>query len=575
MNWAHEKLQLFFSDLALNLVMLLLLAVSCLATWSGLSDFMAAQGDTNIISGLSAQAFVGLIVIILTIAMYVALREVLSPKRFLNWVPALGLYLVLLIWSVGFGYGFWWSLLAGNEATDQSMRRAMSAVERQAVTVQADISAIGNQLDNAVRLSRLKTEQEEAEGGTCGVASLAGTGRFLRARRETQSEISALSQTIKQDWLAALDEQVAELGQAFDNNYETATGSVDRRRAFQATYNELQRTASFISASARAQGLAYAGQLRNKSKRLSEAPEFGDQPYCYDPDLAATLILVAERLERSFEVNVPPFRFSDGTDGVARAVEDLWLGLSRNLIGQDFTPDGSEQRPILSGGRAITAFLAAVAIDLAIFVFAIFQSGRNPGRPRDHFRQQHRPTASDAEIDDDVIDSDVLPMVLSEPSHEPSARTKMLVDGNVSDAEYTSIEPDQPMEEERPDKDIYEDDEFEIDSASDLLEELDIEIRSRLERFDNIHTAALTSVKAEDRRAAGKEMKALQRDLAKRFIVVFGRRGQIADDDCTIYSERHEDGEPGQILEVLEYGFRHKRTGQILRKAKVVVVADP
>ena len=46
------------------------------------------------------------------------------------------LYIFLALWSIGFGYGFWWSLIAGEEAT----RNSMSALQEDARTATGSIS---------------------------------------------------------------------------------------------------------------------------------------------------------------------------------------------------------------------------------------------------------------------------------------------------------------------------------------------------------------------------------------------------------------------------------------------------
>lgn len=569
MDWLRQKVEVFLSDVALNSVMALLLGVSCLATWAGLSDFAVTKADVSLVGGLSVRAFIAILVVILTLAMYVALRELLKPKHWLNWLPALLLYAVLAVWSVGFGYGFWWSLLAGNSATDASFSKAISAVEQQAISIESDIAAITSQMDNAVRLSQAKAEQEAERGGTCGVASRGGAGKFLRARQETQTELATLSETIKAEWLLPLESQIQTLSNGLPISFDPAATELERQEAFSRRYGELQRTAASISSSARARGIVFSQQLRNKAKRLRAAPEIGRDPYCYDPDLASSLVIAAEQLERAFAVNVPEFEFSDGSDGVALAVERLWLRIwtatiapstdeSAELIAASGSGASStgDTTPIVSGGRGIAALVAAVAIDLAIFVFAVFQS-RRPTLPRTRRKEpifidpDHIPEAL-------VVDSDPEVRPFSEPVMVPVDAQRLLT-GPVIDVEEPADDAQQaPL--------------FHDSSGSFMLTlDTEREIRDRIAKYDNAVAALEAAEDDRQRDEAIADIDKREKELAFRDVHPFGEVGDIFDSEYEVVGERIVDGEAGEILEVRRKGFRHQHAG-LIRKARVVII---
>jgi hypothetical protein len=117
---------------------LMLLVIFGYATWSGMADFIigvstspAAAHGREIVGGLpvSNEIVVIAIVVALTFLMWLALRETFGYKRSLGerliMFPP---YLFLALWSIGFGYGFWRSLIAGEEAT----RTCLAALQEDA-----------------------------------------------------------------------------------------------------------------------------------------------------------------------------------------------------------------------------------------------------------------------------------------------------------------------------------------------------------------------------------------------------------------------------------------------------------
>src|SRR5262249_18883899 len=111
----------FGRNALIGLASAMLLLISGYATWAGMHDFIlgvsgtaGSQGRaTPGGSGVSHDSLVLLIVITLTFLMWLALRESFGAGR--TWKERLitfPLYVFLALWSIGFGYGFWWSLIA-------------------------------------------------------------------------------------------------------------------------------------------------------------------------------------------------------------------------------------------------------------------------------------------------------------------------------------------------------------------------------------------------------------------------------------------------------------------------------
>ena len=98
--------------------------------------------DDQVFGGLSISndVLVLLVVMALTFLMWLALRETFGSYRPLTArLITVTLYVFLAIWSIGFGYGFWWSLIAGEEAT----RSGLSGLQEDARDASAVIAADG------------------------------------------------------------------------------------------------------------------------------------------------------------------------------------------------------------------------------------------------------------------------------------------------------------------------------------------------------------------------------------------------------------------------------------------------
>ncbi|MGA8615010.1 MAG: hypothetical protein WB760_25700, partial [Xanthobacteraceae bacterium] len=126
----------------IRLATVMLLSISCYATWSGLHDFIIgiSSAPARRLPGvpIDSDVFVIGIVVALTFLMWLALRETFGAKRlFRERLITFPLYVFLALWSIGFGYGFWWSLIAGNEAT----RVSLSGLQEDARDAGAAIAA--------------------------------------------------------------------------------------------------------------------------------------------------------------------------------------------------------------------------------------------------------------------------------------------------------------------------------------------------------------------------------------------------------------------------------------------------
>jgi len=160
---------------------LMLLVLSGYATWHGMHDFIVGVSETVPEDGstmkVSSDVLVIGVVVALTFLMWLALREVFGAKRkFTDRIVMFFMYAFLALWSIGFGYGFWWSLISGQEATRTGLAGLQEDARDASAAIAARLDAVRAQLDNVVSWSDSQMTREETSGGSCGRPSGAGRG---------------------------------------------------------------------------------------------------------------------------------------------------------------------------------------------------------------------------------------------------------------------------------------------------------------------------------------------------------------------------------------------------------------
>ena len=246
---------MFGRNTLIGVASLMLLAISGYATWSGMNDFIvgvstspAAQGR-QIPGGLSVsnEFLVIGVVVALTFLMWLSLRETFGAGRSLrDRLITLPLYLFLALWSVGFGYGFWWSLIAGEEATRTSLSGLQEDARGAGTSVAARLDAVKAQLDNVVTWSESQMAREDASGGSCGVSSGAGRGPLYQARASVRDSVASLRESITASWIAPVQSDIADLQKSVAG-LEGST-VLERQQSFEAKAAEVRGKARSIAA---------------------------------------------------------------------------------------------------------------------------------------------------------------------------------------------------------------------------------------------------------------------------------------------------------------------------------------
>lgn len=375
---------LFGRNTLIGVASLMLLAISGYATWSGMSDFIvgvssASKSGREIVGGLSVtnEALVIAIVVTLTFLMWLALRETFGRDRFFfrERMVTFALYAFLALWSVGFGYGFWWSLIAGEEATRMSLSNLQEDARDSSAIVAARLDAVKIQLDSVVSWSDSQMAREAASGGSCGVSSGAGRGPLYNARSSVRDSVVSLRDNIVQSWIGPVQGDIEVLRKAA-SRLEGDTVE-DRQAKFEATASSVRGKARNIAARSNSIGQSTAGEMRALAKAVSVKP--GQSGFsCHDPTLAQRLLQAAEQAAKPALLNLREASFNEGPAGVANAVKSMWSKIAEYAsfgIGSD---SKTKSKAESFSGRDLIAFLATLGIDLGLFALTVLNPPVTP-----------------------------------------------------------------------------------------------------------------------------------------------------------------------------------------------------
>jgi hypothetical protein len=389
---------LFGRNALIGLASAMLLLISGYATWSGMNDFIvgaSSAGKSRDLGGgisVSHHHLVVAVTIALTFLMWIALREAIGKgrtalERLVTWP----LYIFLVLWSVGFGYGFWWSLIAGEEATKIGLTSLQEEARDATSAVAARLDAVKVQVDSVASWSEGQMAREEASGGSCGVASGAGRGPLYNARRTVRDGVATLKDNIQKNWLVPVQADL-DLLKKSTGGLEGANAE-DRQRQFEAAAATIRGSSRNIAARSNELGKSTAAEMRALADSVSVSP---GQPgfACHDPTLATRLRQAAEQASVPVSIRLREVAFNEGPAGVANAVKNLWANLGSYIssllrfVFSGFSSTGSENAGTPITGRDMIALLATIGIDLGLFVLALLDPPAAAPIRRDAFTRQ-------------------------------------------------------------------------------------------------------------------------------------------------------------------------------------------
>jgi hypothetical protein len=390
-KWGRFADYLLGRNTLIGVASLMLLAISGFATWHGMRDFIigvstspAAQ-EQELPGGLtfSNDILVIVVVVALTFLMWLALRETFGARRSVTErMVTFPLYVFLAVWSIGFGYGFWWSLIAGEEATRTGLSGLQEDARDAGTAVAARLDAVKIQLDNVVTWSESQMAREETSGGSCGTPSGAGRGPLYNARRGVRDQIASLRDSVQNSWLAPVQVDLEQMRRSV-SQLEGATFA-ERQQSFDAMARNIRGRARSIAARSNELGLSTATEMRALAAAVSVPP--GETGFsCYDPTLAQRLTQAADQADQPANLKLRQAEFSEGPAGVANAIKNLWQNVGAYLSslfsyifsGGTSTGDATAGGEPISG-RDLIALLATIGVDMGLLALAILNP---PGAP--------------------------------------------------------------------------------------------------------------------------------------------------------------------------------------------------
>jgi hypothetical protein len=386
--WGRATDYLLGRNTLIGIASIMLLLIAGFATWHGMRDFIIgvsqspAGASQELPGGLSfSNDFLVIIVVFaLTFLMWLMLRETFAQgRRWSERIVTFPLYVFLAIWSIGFGYGFWWSLIAGEEATRTGLAGLQQDAGDAASAVAARLDAVKVGLDGVVTWSETQMAREETSGGSCGTSSGAGRGPLYAARVGVRDQITSLRDGVQNSWIAPVQADIASLQQSVAQLQGTTVA--ERQASFNAMATNIRSRARDIAARSNELGKSTATEMRAIAAAVSVAP--GQSGFsCYDPTLAQRLTQAAVQADQPAVLQLREAAFNEGPAGVANAIKRLWDNLGAylsSLIGyiSGNAPAATTETGQPITGRDMIALLATIGIDLGLLALAIL----NPPPP--------------------------------------------------------------------------------------------------------------------------------------------------------------------------------------------------
>lgn len=389
--WGRVADYLLGRNTLIGIASLMLLVISGFATWHGMRDFIigvstspAAQ-QQELPGGLafSNDLLVIVVVIALTFLMWLALRETFGARRsLLERMVTFPLYVFLAIWSIGFGYGFWWSLIAGEEATRTGLQGLQEDARDAGTAIAARLDAVKIQLDSVVTWSDSQMTREETSGGSCGKPSGAGRGPLYNARKSVRDQIASLRDGVQTSWLVPVQADLERLQKSVSQLQGSTVA--ERQQSFETMAREIRGRARSIAARSNELGKSTAAEMRALAATVSASPGSANFA-CYDPTLAQRLTQAADQADEPATLKLRAAVFNEGPAGVANAIRNLWSNIGGYLssLGSYIVSGGSVPERHTSGGepiggRDLIALLATIGVDMGLLALAILNP---PGAP--------------------------------------------------------------------------------------------------------------------------------------------------------------------------------------------------
>lgn len=378
--------------------------LSVLATGLGFADLRAAGTDNAELSGIEL-AFTIATTLFVVSAMVVALHHLVAPEtRLAARLMSFVFYLVFAVWSVGFGYGFFWKELAGQEFTERQFERAITDLSASVARTSAALELSERVTAEAAALATQRADTEAREGRTCAnkPASVPGEGPLMRSRFAFADRARNLGDEVRTSWVGPVADQRMRLQRQVDALVKRTSPPASVPEAERAVLEKLAMASRLPAAERRAlfTGLhedarafsatandlralhaeAFAGRLVQLAAEVGPDPQRPGSPdparandpgYCWDVVLNEKITAAAAQLRSVEDVAAPEFTFLEG----AKATRAAFFGLISWLAGAvGVHIEGGDG--FVFDDKAFLALFASIAVDLGIVFLTLIGLSR-------------------------------------------------------------------------------------------------------------------------------------------------------------------------------------------------------
>ncbi len=310
------------------LMIVLLSGLSVLAwisTYSGMLQLIAASsGDIGIPAkiaiGLAVFMLQGMIVYILDALFSGQLRLVLYPVYIIG-------YIILVLVSVAFAFGFYWRFLEAGAQTSQATGSSVSQVQQELQAGESRLELLQTTLTALSAISSQKAETERVSGRTCP-NSRAGDGPRRRLRDSDAQRfqfasnlIGARTSAVKTD----IEDLNSELQRVLKKNPSTIDAETGTRTAFIEGLNGKVGlvTTRFNALRGDPQIREIRDEFQTRAKQTVFPDDRGGTFRCPDGQLQTALNGVVRSIDDLPELRKPELRSSEGSEAVIEAFRRL------------------------------------------------------------------------------------------------------------------------------------------------------------------------------------------------------------------------------------------------------------
>ncbi len=311
-----------------SLMVLLLIGLSALAwisTYSGMLQLISASSGDIGIGAKVAIAFAvlmlqGMIIYILDSMFSGQLRIALYPIYIVG-------YLVLVLISVAFAFGFYWRFLEAGAQTTQAAGSSVFQVQRALQTGQSRLELLQTTFTQLSSVSSQKASTERASGGTCP-NSRAGEGPRRRLR-ETDAQRFQFANDLIAARTSAVKADIADLNNDLQRVLKKDPSTIDAETGTRTAFIEgLDRKLGLVIT--RFNTLRSDPQLRQirdefaaRAKQTTFTDDRGGSFSCPDGQLQTALNGVVRSIDDLPELQKPELRSVEGSEAVIEAFRRL------------------------------------------------------------------------------------------------------------------------------------------------------------------------------------------------------------------------------------------------------------